>query len=112
MIYATAKVVNGKVVLSDKKIVDTSAFTADCFMIQMNGAAACTTCENLNKPRKCGGMLLREKYGVPPPVVKKKSEPIICGAYKDKPKGDCHRCNKKSCTQRLDKYMKPSQEAL
>ena len=74
MIYAKGTVVNGKVVLSDKKIVDTSKFTADCFMIQMNGAAACTNCENLNKPRKCGGMRLREQYGVPPPI---KKEPRI-----------------------------------
>lgn len=73
MIYATAKVVNGKVVLTDKKIVDTKNFTADCFMIQMKGAAACTNCENLNKPRKCGGMRLREQYGVPAPIKKKAS---------------------------------------
>lgn len=71
MIYATAKVVNGKVVLSNQQVIDTKTLTADCFLIQIKGAAACTDCENLNKPRKCGGMRLREKYGVPAPVVKK-----------------------------------------
>lgn len=72
MIYATAKVVNGKVVLDNMQQVDTSKLSADCFMIQIKGAAACTDCENLNKPRKCGGMRLREKYGVTAPVVKKR----------------------------------------
>lgn len=72
MIYATAKVVNGKVVLSNQQVIDTKTLTADCFLIQIKGAAACTDCENLNKPRKCGGMRLREKYGVPAPVVKKR----------------------------------------
>lgn len=72
MIYATASVVNGKVVLDNMQQVDTSELSADCFMIQIKGAAACTDCENLNKPRKCGGMRLREKYGVPAPIVKKR----------------------------------------
>lgn len=74
MIYAKGNVVNGKLVLTEKKIIDQSSLSADCFMIQINGAAACKTCENLNKPRICGGMALREKYGVPPPVVKKRKE--------------------------------------
>ena len=77
MIYAKAKVVNGHVVLSDIQEVDQSRLTADCFMIQIQGAKACEKCENLNKPRKCGGMRLREKYGVPPPIVKKRKK--MCG---------------------------------
>lgn len=72
MIYATANIVNGKVVLSNQQKIDQSTLTADCFLIQINGAAACTNCENLNKPRKCGGMAIREKYGVPAPIVKKR----------------------------------------
>lgn len=74
MLYAKGNVVNGKVILTEKKTIDQSKLTADCFMIQINGAAACNTCENLNKPRKCGGMALRGKYGVPPPVVKKRKK--------------------------------------
>lgn len=72
MIYAQGNVVNGKVVLTDKKIIDQKTLTADCFMIQIKGASACKTCENLNKPRKCGGMKIRAKYGVPPPITKKR----------------------------------------
>lgn len=72
MIYAQGNVVKGKVVLTDKKIIDQKTLTADCFMIQIKGASACTTCENLNKSRKCGGMAIRAKYGVPPPITKKR----------------------------------------
>jgi len=72
MIYAKAHLQNGKVALTDVRQIDTNTLTADCFLIQINGADACTSCENLNKPRKCGGMNLREKYGVPPPVTKKR----------------------------------------
>lgn len=74
MLYAKGNVVNGKVILTEKKTIDQSKLTADCFMIQIKGAEACKTCENLNKPRICGGMALREKYGVPPPVVKKRKK--------------------------------------
>jgi hypothetical protein len=72
MIYAKGNVVNGKMVLSDVQQIDQSTLTSDCFLIQIQGASACTTCENLNKPRICGGMKLREKYGVPAPIVKKR----------------------------------------
>jgi hypothetical protein len=72
MMYATGKVVNGNVVLSDMQQVDQTTLTADCFLIQIRGSSACTDCENLNKPRKCGGMRLRDKYGVPAPVVRKR----------------------------------------
>jgi hypothetical protein len=73
MIYAKGIVINGNVVLSEQQTIDTSNLTSDCFMIQMKGASACTNCEYLNKPRKCGGIKIREKYGVPAPVVKKRS---------------------------------------
>ena len=62
MIYAKGKVVNGSVVLSDVQEIDQTTLTADCFLIQIQGVAACTKCENLNKPRICGGMALRAKY--------------------------------------------------
>jgi hypothetical protein len=72
MIYAKGNLVNGKIVLTEKREIDQTTLTADCFMIQFCGAEACSKCEYLNKPRKCGGMRLREKYGVPAPVVKKR----------------------------------------
>jgi hypothetical protein len=73
MVYAKGHVVNGNVILTDQKVIDTSTLTSDCFLIQIRGAEACTTCDNLNKPRKCGGMNIREKFGVPAPVVKKRA---------------------------------------
>jgi hypothetical protein len=73
MIYAKGHVVNGNVVLTEQQTIDTSTLTSDCFLIQIKGASACTNCENLNKPRKCGGMGIREKFGVPAPIVKKRS---------------------------------------
>lgn len=72
MIYAKGNLVNGKIVLTEQREIDQATLTSDCFLIQINGAAACTRCENLNKPRKCGGMGIREKYGVPAPIVKKR----------------------------------------
>lgn len=73
MIYADGSVVDGQVVLSNVQQINQATLTADCFMIQIKGAAACTTCEYLNKPRLCGGMAIREKYGVPAPVVRKRA---------------------------------------
>ena len=93
------KVINGKVVLKDQQIIDTSTLTSDCFMIQIHGATYCTTCENLNKPRKCGGMKLREKFGVPPPVVYKKT-PLKSGHK------TCSWCSKKGCLSRSEEYIK------
>lgn len=74
MIYGKGRIVNGKVVITEQRKIDETTLTADCFMIQINGAEACKTCENLNKPRKCGGMRLREKLGVPPPVTRKRNK--------------------------------------
>lgn len=72
MIYAKANVENGNVALSDVKEIDQSKLTSDCFLIQINGAKACETCECLNKPKMCGGMKIREQLGVPAPVTRKK----------------------------------------
>jgi hypothetical protein len=99
MVYAKGSVINGKVVLSEQQTIDTSTLTADCFMIQIKGAEACTTCENLNKPRKCGGMKVREKFGVPPPVVKKKPPFKICHET-------CSWCRNKGCLTRNEEYIK------
>lgn len=74
MMYGKAKIVNGKIEITDQKEIDQSTLTSDCFMIQINGAEACKTCEYLNKPRKCRGMKLREKLGVPPPVTRKRKK--------------------------------------
>jgi len=62
---------HGNVTLTNIRVIKQSTLTADCLLIQMNGASACTNCECLNKPRLCGGMKLREKYGVPAPVTRK-----------------------------------------
>lgn len=77
MMYFKAKIVNGKPVLYDARHIDQSTLNPGCLLIQIDGAEACQKCENLNKPRKCGGMDLREKYGVPAPV-KKKINPSRC----------------------------------
>jgi len=104
MIYAKGTVVNGSVVLSEVQEIDQRTLSADCFMIQIKGASACTTCENLNKPRICGGMRIREKFGVPPPIKKKSYSSITCGPYKGHPSGDCYRCPRQKCTQRVEPY--------
>lgn len=77
MIYGKAKLVNGQIVITDQKEIDQSTLTADCLLIQIEGAKACETCQYLNKPRLCGGMRLREKYGVPPPVTRRRKK--MCG---------------------------------
>lgn len=74
MVYAKGHVENGKLVMTDVQEIDQTTLTADCFLIQIKGASACTTCENLNKPRVCGGMALRGKYGVPAPVTRKRKK--------------------------------------
>jgi hypothetical protein len=104
MVYAKGSVINGKVVLTEQQTIDTSTLTAGCFMIQIHGAEACTTCENLDKPRKCGGMSIREKYGVPLPKKQKNYSNIVCGPYKDHPNGDCYKCPRQKCTLRVEDY--------
>lgn len=74
MIYGKGKIVNGNVVITDKREINPASLTEGCLLIQINGADACKECECLNKPRKCGGINLREKYGVPPPVTRKKNK--------------------------------------
>lgn len=74
MLFGKAKLVNGKLEIYDKKEIDQTTLTSDCFSIQFEGAKACVACEYRNKPRMCGGMALREKYGVPPPVVRKRKK--------------------------------------
>jgi len=75
MKYAKGQVQNGKVVLTDVKQIDLSTLTANCLLIQANGAKACKICKNLNKPRKCG---------VPLPVTeKRKSVEHIGGSIEE-----------------------------
>ena len=72
MLYAKAHIENGQLKLTDEKTVDQSTLTSDCWLIQIEGPTACTTCECLNKPRLCGGMKLRAKLGVPAPITRKR----------------------------------------
>lgn len=59
MLYQTAKIENGEVVITSSKEVNQSKLTSDCFYIQINGLAACQKCEYLNK-RDCGGKKIRK----------------------------------------------------
>jgi hypothetical protein len=72
MMYSEARIENGQLVHSNVKIISQSELTSDCWMIQINGAKACTTCEYKNKPRLCGGMAIRKKLGVPEPITRKR----------------------------------------
>jgi len=72
MLYSKGHIENGKLVLTDQKQVDQSTLTSDCFVIQIEGPSACTTCEYLNKPRLCGGMKIRARLGVPAPITRKR----------------------------------------
>ena len=75
MLYQKATVENGQVKILETKVVDQSKLTSDCWMIQIEGAKACEKCEFKNKPRLCGGMKIREKYGILP-VSKSKSTTV------------------------------------
>ena len=72
MIYTEVRVENGQLVTTNTKTINQSELTSDCWMIQINGAVACSTCECKNKPRLCGGMAIRKKLGVPEPVTRKR----------------------------------------
>lgn len=72
MQYAEARIKNGQLVLDNVKTINQSELTADCWMIQINGAKACATCEYRNKPRLCGGLAIRKKLGVPEPITRKR----------------------------------------
>ena len=74
MLYQKSTVENGKMKVTDAKVVDQSQLTSACWIIQIEGAKACTTCEFLNKPRQCGGMKIRELLGVPAPVYKSRAK--------------------------------------
>jgi len=59
MLYQTAEIVDGQVVITSTKVVDQSKLTSECFMIQINGLAACKNCEYLGK-QDCGGKKTRK----------------------------------------------------
>ena len=60
MLYQKAKVVNDQIVITESIVVDQSKLTSDCWLIQLQGIAACVDCEVLNTP-DCGGQAIRKK---------------------------------------------------
>uniref|UniRef100_A0A6M3K4U1 Uncharacterized protein n=1 Tax=viral metagenome TaxID=1070528 RepID=A0A6M3K4U1_9ZZZZ len=54
MEYAKVRIVDGQPVKLSSKIIDQSTLTADCWLVQFEGLAACSTCEVRNTP-DCGG---------------------------------------------------------
>lgn len=62
MIYGEAKLENGKMVITNEKVIDQNTLTSDCWLIQINGLKACETCSNYKNQRKyCRE--LRAKFG-------------------------------------------------
>lgn len=64
MIYSKAKIENGRIVTTDTRVIDQSTLTADCWLIQFEGLAACESCKMSGTP-ECGGgdTLVRMKEG-------------------------------------------------
>ncbi len=60
MLYQKASIENGKVVITESKVIDQSKLTGECWLIQFNGLEACTGCELLNKS-DCGGQSIRKR---------------------------------------------------
>jgi hypothetical protein len=54
MLYAKGTVVDGKLVVTDEKVIDSSSMTDDCWLIQFKGISACQHCE-LRGTDDCGG---------------------------------------------------------
>jgi hypothetical protein len=59
MLLQKAKLENGQLVITESKEIDQGKLTSDCWLIQINGLAACKGCEYLNK-RHCGGKAIRK----------------------------------------------------
>jgi hypothetical protein len=70
MLYHKAKVNNGHVKNTKSIEVDQNKLTADCWMIQLEGAKACEKCKHRDQPHNCGGMAIRKKLGVPAPMTR------------------------------------------
>lgn len=60
MKFQKGKIENGKVVITDVKEINQSELTSDCWMIQMQGLAACKECEFLNTD-ECGSKDILKK---------------------------------------------------
>ena len=51
---------NGAATVINEKQINQGSLTSECWLIQMNGLSACTSCEFLNK-RDCGGKRIRKQ---------------------------------------------------
>lgn len=60
MLYQKAKVVNGKMVITDTKVIDQSKLTSDCWLIQFEGLVACESCP-ARDTSDCGGKVIRKR---------------------------------------------------
>ena len=60
MLYQKAHEENGKMVIDSSKVIDQNTLTADCWLIQFGGLAACKHCDALNT-EECGGQAIRQK---------------------------------------------------
>lgn len=60
MKISKTKIIAGKLITSEIKMIKQSELTSDCWLIQFWGLDACNDCEALNK-RSCGGKKIRAK---------------------------------------------------
>jgi len=60
VLYQKAKVEDGRMVITENKVIDQSKLTSDCWLIQFGGLLACETCPAKNTPN-CGGQTIREQ---------------------------------------------------
>lgn len=54
MRYQTAKIRDGKIVITHSKEIEQNKLTSDCFLVQFVGIEACANCE-LRGTADCGG---------------------------------------------------------
>jgi hypothetical protein len=54
MLYQTAHVESGKLIVDNAKQIDQSKLTSDCWLVQFNGLEACETC-GVKGTSECGG---------------------------------------------------------
>ena len=58
MLYQKAGIKDGKLVVTESKVIDQNKLTSECWLIQFNGLDACNDCEFLNT-EDCGGKRIR-----------------------------------------------------
>lgn len=72
MLYERMTMENGQLKVLESREVDQSALTADCWLVQFRGLAACTDCPAFNSPDCGGGLtlwsLIDRDHGLPPVV--------------------------------------------